>query len=223
MKHNIVLILVLGLCICACGSKNYAGDSKKFPEKITAGVLYFDIYSNSKELEPYRAGLTDMFIGKLKELMPELNVVERSKLDNVMGEFQLSETGAIDSETAQKIGRMLGAQTLYYGSVTSSFGKEMCINGRLVRVETGEVLSAGQNVCSFSDKDVFDSVDKIAKKLAATIKADYKTLIADVYYSKGRTAEESGDKDGAIRFYQQSLQFSSDHKLSQKALVRLKL
>lgn len=226
MKHSIVLILVLGLCICACGSKTrnidpYAVDQKKSSERITVAVMDFVPNSNLNDLKPFCAGLTDMFISNLKELLPETNIVERSRLETIMSEFKLAETGAIDPETIQKIGRMLGAQTLYYGGVTT-LGNQMRLDGRLVRVETTEVLSAGNSVCDIKGKDAFKAVEKVAKLAADRTRANYKVLVADVYYSKGRTSEENGDKDGAIRFYQQSLQFSSDHKLSQKALERLK-
>ena len=218
MKSLIPLILVVSLCIFGCGAKNYSNISKE--EKITIGVLYFERNSDMKELEPYRAGLTDMFITKFKELMPEMNVIERTKLDNIMAEHQLTEMGAIDPDTAQKIGRLLGAQTLYYGSFTT-FGKEMCLDARLVRVETGEILVAGNNRCGITDKNVFDTVDKVAKLVTTRMKANYKELLADVYYSKGRTAEENGDKNGAIGFYNQALKFSPSHQLSKKAIERL--
>lgn len=220
MKYLISLVLVLSLFILGCGAKNYSDVSKD--EKITIGVLYFERNSDMKELEPYRAGLTDMFITKFKELMPEMNVIERTKLDNIMAEHQLSEMGAIDPDTAQKIGRLLGAQTLYYGSFTT-FGKEMCLDARLVRVETGEILVAGNNRCGITDKNVFDTVDKVAKLVTTRMKANYKELVADAFYSKGRTAEENGDKESAIRFYNQALKLSPSHQLSKKALEKLKL
>lgn len=223
MKFSIVLILVLGLCISGCGSKNYAGESKKVPEKITVGVLYFALSSDNKALEPYRTGLTDMFTTKLVELMPEFDVVERAKLDKIMSEFELGETGAIDQQTIQKVGRLLGAQALYLGHIVPGIdNNRLCFGGRLVRVETGVSLTASQDECAINDKDVFKTVDKVSKMLAARVKANYKDLAADSLYYKGLTMEENGDKDSAIKFYQQSLQFSSDHKLSQKALARLK-
>ena len=219
MRFTLLLVLVLGLCIFGCGAKNYSANTQA--DKVTVGVLYFERHSDMKELEPYRAGLTDMFISKFKELMPEMNVVERTKLDNIMSEHQLTEMGAIDIETAQKIGRLLGAQTLYYGSFTT-VDKQMCLSARLVRVETGEVLSAGYNECSITGKKVFETVDKVAKLVTMRMRADYKELVADVYFSKGRTAEENGNKEGAVGFYKQALQFSSSHQLSKKALDKLK-
>jgi TolB-like protein len=222
VKLSIALILVLSLCICACGSKNYSGELKDAQEKITVGVLYFDLSSNNKNLEPYRTGLTDMFTVKLVELLPEFNVVERAKLDKIMSEFELSETGALDPQTIQKLGRLLGAQTLYLGHIVSATNDSMCIGGKLVRVETGLSLAASQEYCAINDKDVFKTVDKVSKLLATRIRANYKELAADSLYYKGLTMEENGDKDKAINYYQRALQYSPKHEYSQQALKRLK-
>lgn len=220
MFRSIALILLLGLFICSCGTKTYTGEQVSDEEKIVVGVLYFERNSNNEKLEPYRTGLTDMFISKLQN-MPELKVIERTKLDNIMGEFELAEAGAVDADTAQKIGRLLGAQVLFYGSFTSPFGEQLCLDGRLVRVETGEVLSAAQNICEISDKKLFDTVDKVSKTIGAKVKANHKELVADIYYSKGRTAEENNDKDSALKYYQKALMYSPSHKASQKAFARL--
>ncbi|HGJ67377.1 TPA: hypothetical protein ENS27_18600 [bacterium] len=220
MLRNIVLILIFSLLICSCGAKNYSGSQLSDEERIIVGVLYFDRNSPNEALETYRTGLTDMFISKLQNV-PELRVVERTKLDSIMGEFELSEMGAIDPETAQKIGRLLGAQVLFYGSFTSPFGQQLCLDARLVRVETSEVLSAAQSICEISDKKLFDTVDKVSKTIIAKVKTNHKDLVADLYYSKGRTAEENNDKDSALKFYQKALMYSPSHKSSQKGLARL--
>jgi TolB-like protein len=220
LARSIALILLLGLFICSCGSKTYTGEQKSDDDKIIVAVLYFERNSDIKELEPYRTGLTDMFITKLKN-MPELRVIEREKLDKIISEFELAETGAIDPETAQKIGRLLGAQALYYGSFTA-MGKQICLNGHFTRVETAEILFSEGNRCEISDKNLFNMVDKVANTISAKVKANHKELVADLYFSKGKTAEENNDKDSAIQYYQQALMYSPAHKSSQKALARLK-
>lgn len=223
MRYSIALILVLSLCICACGSKNYSGELKDAQEKITVGVLYFDLSSNNKNLEPYRTGLTDMFTVKLVELLPEFNIVERAKLDKIMSEFELSETGALNPQTIQKLGRLLGAQALYLGHIVPGVDNDrLCFGGRLVRVETGESLVGSQDDCALKDKAVFDTVNKVSKILATRVRANYKDLAADSLYYKGLTIEENGDKDKAIDYYQRSLQYSPKHEYSQQALNRLK-
>jgi len=220
MLRNIALILILGLFICSCGTKNYSGSQLSDEEKIIVGVLYFERNSNNEALEPYRTGLTDMFITKLKNI-PELRVVEREKLDKIMSEFELGEMGAIDPETAQKIGRLLGAQAVFYGSFTSMFGKDICLNGHFTRVETAEILYSAGDQCEISDKNLFKMVDNVSKNIIAKVKTNHKDLVADLYYSKGRTAEENNDKDSALQYYQKALMYSPSHKSSQKALARL--
>jgi len=183
------------------------------------GVTYFERHSDLEELEPYRAGLTDMFIAKLQEI-PQLQVVERKRLDQIMEELALTETGVIDPETAQKIGRLMGAQALFRGSFTA-IGKRMTLVGLLIRVETGAVESGGDYHCEINDKEIFKMVGKVSKVIARKIKAKHKQLVADSFYSKGRTAEEKNDIDNAISYYKQALQYYRNHELSQKALEQL--
>ncbi|MBN1828513.1 MAG: hypothetical protein JW884_05120 [Deltaproteobacteria bacterium] len=45
-------------------------------------------------------------------------LVERSAIDKVMNELQLSLSGAIDTATAAKVGKMVGAEGIYTGAVT---------------------------------------------------------------------------------------------------------
>ncbi len=220
MLRNVVLVILLSLLICSCGSKTYNGEGLSDEEKIIIAVLYFERNSNNEALEAYKTGLTDMFITKLQN-MPEIRVVEREKLDKVMAEFELGETGAIDPETAQKIGRLLGAQAVFYGSFTSPLGKEICLNGHFTRVETAEILFSSDNLCEISDKRLFKMVDNVSKSIGVKIKASHKMLVADLLYSKGRTAEEENNKESALRYYQKALMYCPSHSSSQKAFARL--
>jgi hypothetical protein len=160
-----------------------------------------------------------MFITELEKI-PQLQVVQRSRLDAIVSESELSEIGLVDPATAQRVGRIVGAQTLYRGSFTT-FGNMMRLDGHLVRLETYEIESAGEDTCKIDDKEIFRMVGRQAKIIAAKIKANHSQLIADSFYSKGRTAEESSDESNAIRYYQQALQYYDNHELSRKALRRL--
>ncbi len=212
------LIILLCFFSAACGQKEIYRTS----DKITVGVLDFQQNSDVEELESYRKGLTDMFISELQSV-EQLQIVERSRLESVMKEMKLSEFGAIDSETAQQIGRLIGAQAVYYGSFTyiPAFGKTIRLDGRLVRVETGEIMAAGNHESEIESKKLYKMVGKVSKIIARKVKSEHGKLVADSFYSKGRTAEEKSDKDTAIRHYRRALQHYSDHELSQKALKRL--
>lgn len=67
-------------------------------------------------------------------------LVERSQLDTVLKEQKLGLSGAIDSETAIRVGKLLGAQQIVLGSV-SKLGKSYQINARLVDAQTGEIIA----------------------------------------------------------------------------------
>lgn len=219
--NKIVLCIIFCLLISACASKVQNTKIADNSEKIIVGVLYFERNTNRQDLESYRTGLTDMFISKLQK-MEHIRVVERSKLDNIMSEMELSDLGAIDPDTAQRIGRLMGAQALYYGSFTSPLGEQLCLDGRLVRVETGEVISAGQNICAINDKALFDTVEKVSKIIEKQINSKYKELIADNFYSKGRTAEDNNDIANAIAYYNKALKYYPNHKLSYEKLRTLR-
>jgi TolB-like protein len=219
MSKIFPIMMILCICIGACGGKKDYSVKFNPSERITVGVLDFTRFSDNESLEQYRRGLTDMFIAALDEI-PELYVVERSQLDKVMSEFELGELGVIDPETAQKIGRALGAQALYFGSFTE-FQNIIRLSGKLIRVETAAVLSGGQYTSEVDGEKVFKMVDKVSEIIAAKVKANHKLLIADSFYAKGRTAEEENDKSNAIINYQKALQYYPKHEDSQKALKRL--
>ena len=67
------------------------------------------------------------------------DLVERDKLDKIMKELSLQQSGLIDDSTAAKIGKMASAQSLVLGMV-SEVGSDFVVNARLVSVETAKVL-----------------------------------------------------------------------------------
>ena len=211
--------IVLCVCISACGIMSGTGGGFDPSERITVGVLDFQRNSSDESLETYRRGLTDMFITELQNI-PELQVVERRRLDAVMNELGVAEHDKIDPV---KTGRLMGAQTLFYGGFTA-FGNMMRMDARLVRVETGKILAAGEDLSATLEidaKKISQMVSKVSEIIAAKVKANHKRLVADNFYSKGRTAEEESNKDSAIRYYGQALQYYPGHELSRMALERL--
>lgn len=70
-----------------------------------------------------------------------LSIVERSQLDRIFSEIQLSMTGVVDINTTQELGRIAGVDTLLVGSITD-IGDELRINARMLDTETAQVFSA---------------------------------------------------------------------------------
>src|SRR5215831_18289394 len=86
------------------------------PARIT--VLYFDNNTGDKAYDPLAKGLADMMITDLASA-PGLVVVEREKLEAVLGELKLQRSRFFDPKTAQRIGKGIGATYAVTGAFVS--------------------------------------------------------------------------------------------------------
>ncbi len=71
-----------------------------------------------------------------------VELVERNRLQQVLGESRLALTGAVDPRTAKELGRLLGADALMLGTVVRGADAGLDLEARIVEVETGKVLAA---------------------------------------------------------------------------------
>ncbi len=77
-------------------------------------------------------------------------LVERTELDEVLRELKIQNSGLVDSATARKLGKLVGARAVLVGSISD---RKDCIviNARLIDTETGLVSIAESIVI---DKDI---------------------------------------------------------------------
>lgn len=83
--------------------------------------------------------LTTDFVGKRN-----IQVVERRLIQKILDEQRLNETGAIDPETAKMMGQVLGTHAIVTGTLIDLENAQTEVNARIIRAETGEILSAGK-------------------------------------------------------------------------------
>ncbi|MDZ4165793.1 MAG: CsgG/HfaB family protein [Smithellaceae bacterium] len=93
----------------------------------------------------------------------KVRVVERIRLLPIVEELKLSASGLVDEQTAIKAGRLLGANALVLGSFLK-FRDSIRINVRVVKTETGEILSTGKAAGKFST--LFELEEKLAESIA---------------------------------------------------------
>jgi TolB-like protein len=74
----------------------------------------------------------------------KLTVVDRQNIENIRREMDFQLSGDVSDETAQSIGKMLGAQTIISGSITA-IGNAYRLRIRAIAVETAQILGM-QNV-----------------------------------------------------------------------------
>ncbi|MBN1830089.1 MAG: hypothetical protein JW884_13240 [Deltaproteobacteria bacterium] len=201
-------------------------------EPVRLAVLYFDNNSvtDREELDPFSKGLADTIITDLAAV-EGLTVVERTKMAALLDEMALGQTGAVEGATAQRIGRLLGAQRLLVGSYVA-LGPVLRIDSRIIDVETGRVAVAFDVTGSPDDFFVLEEllVRKILSSIdsrqgaarAARISISRKSLKALLSYSRGIAFLDLGDKAGAELAFREALRLDPSYREAELRLKHLR-
>ena len=172
MRKFITVFFVLAFSTVA-----FAADQKK-----AVAILNFDystvqsgvaaIFGTNQDIGK---GVADLLVEKLVK-SGQYRVIERKAIDKIMSEQNFSNSDRADSNTAAKIGRLIGADAIIMGSITqfgrddkktnvggSVFGGQLSkyglggvgaskakavvgLSARLVSVNTGEILAVANGV-----------------------------------------------------------------------------
>jgi len=97
-----------------------------------------------------------------------LDIVERSMLDKVMSEIKFSQSGAIDPESAQRVGKIIGVEAIVTGSITD-LQSYVGVNCRLINTETGRIFGAAQTKI-VKDADLQKILEKSMSETSPTEK-----------------------------------------------------
>lgn len=109
-------------------------------ERMTLAVSAFPHADDTcSELSNY---LVDELVLSLFEVDDgRLQIIERSQLERIFAELELSLSGAVDANTTKELGRIYGVDSLLIGSLTV-LGDKLRVISRLIETETGQVFSA---------------------------------------------------------------------------------
>ncbi|MBI5601142.1 MAG: hypothetical protein HY944_06210 [Gemmatimonadetes bacterium] len=127
----------------------------------TLAVLNFDNNTGRADYDPMGRGLAAMLISDLA-VSPDLRLVERERMQDVLKEQSMQRSVMFDSTTAVKAGRLLGAEIIATGSLAAA-GTELRIDMRLIRVETGEIIKSAR-VAGPEDK-LFELEGQLAERV----------------------------------------------------------
>lgn len=202
------------------------------PGKPVLMVVYFDNLTGKPEHDVMRKGLADMIITDLVAY-DGVAVVERDKLEAVLGELRLQRTAAFDPATRSKLGKLVGARYLISGSMLS-VAPDVRIDARLTDVTTGVDVTAA-SVRGAPDR-LFDLEQELVAKLTSSIDArlsstaaarkmkgvDLDTMLA---YSRGLDLEDAGRLEEARKQYSEVLKkkptFTLPRERTEKLLKKL--
>jgi len=92
-------------------------------------------------------------------------IVEREQLEKVLREFEVGQSGIVDTTQAKEIGKMVGAAIIVTGAVMK-IDDQLRIDSRIIDVETGVIVSADRQFCSLAMDDVSRAVGNLTRRLA---------------------------------------------------------
>lgn len=152
------------VCVIFMAASLAAAPARDKAQRIA--VLEFENVTRDKTLDWVGTGIKEHLTTQLSQI-PSLVVVERARLGDALKELKFNRSQFVDPATAQKMGKMLGAQSVVVGSY-QKFEESMRIYARLVDVETGEVKAPTQVDGPY--KKLLDLQNEVAKKLVAEMK-----------------------------------------------------
>ncbi len=140
----VLLVLIIGVAGVARAdeydkiAKTLAKGAKELKNKKIA-VLAFPYHdgSTSSGSTEISERLTTRLVGK-----NGIVVIERSLLDKVFNEMNLEKSGVVDPDTTKQIGKVLGVEAIVTGTLIDLSQDKTEVNARLIKTETGEVLTA---------------------------------------------------------------------------------
>jgi TolB-like protein len=180
----------------------------------TLAILDFENNSFYKP-EDYKSlskGLAEIMVTELSRA-GSIHVVERQKLRTIMDEMKLAQSGLISEESSVQVGKLLGAQHLVFGGYMVMMDQKIRIDVRIVEVETGLTLKAGE--VTGKTKEILTLVQKLGNKILK----DLNIKIAEgsesqpgkisedalILFSKGVEFEDKGEGAKALEFYRKAL------------------
>jgi TolB-like protein len=165
--RTLVVVLAFVVTQAVSGQKVIGDAAKELADQIStsatkqgkhkiAVIPFRELDGRSTVLGTYLAEelVTDLFASGT------LDIVERSMLDKVMSELKFSQTGAIDPESAQHVGKIIGVEAIVTGSITD-LQSYVGVNCRLINTETGRIFGAAQTKIA-KDADLQKILEKSA-------------------------------------------------------------
>jgi len=162
---------------------------------------------------------------------PQLRVVDRSRIKELLGEQDLGASGRVDAATAARIGKIVGARYMVMGGFVDTYGT-MRLDIQVVNTETSEIEKADRTTFKREEmaKGVIDAAAQITKglslpELPKQVQAQREERAEKLnktqavsYYTKGLLYQDRGDTDKAKELFSKALAEFPQYTEAQEAL-----
>ena len=177
------------------------------PESNTVAVMPFNYGGTNAEIQPLGRGLAQLLVTDLAKSR-QLRVLERERMQAILNEMNLADSGRADPTTALRSGRMLRAARVVQGALTDLPGDQLQVMAVVVDVAT---TVAGSPATGADQLDrLFDLEKQIAFSIFSSMGVQLapaeqdainqrptQNMQAFLAYSRGLVAQDNGDYSGA--------------------------
>jgi TolB-like protein len=198
------------------------------PSPNTVAVFPFEARGANAKLSPLGKGLAEMVITDLSQIK-DLKVVERLRVQALMDEIRLGQSGLVKQDSAPALGKMLKAGKMVYGGFTLQNKNQLALDVTFADAfqnSPSEPLEFSDTIANLFliEKDaVFKVIDQMGITLTPQEKehiqrVSTKNLLAFVNYCMGLEMEDKGEFEQAAQFYQKSLRLDPNYTTAQQKL-----
>ena len=177
-------------------------NANTFPE-TSIGVAPFQVMASDTALNVLGHGLAALLMTDLAKSR-QVQVVDRLRIDAFLREQNLGANGVVDSSTAPRLGRIVGARQIVSGALLAPTRGNIRLDGQLGDVATGTVRAVPTSSTSLEailDAEkalafaIFDhlGVSLSPAERVAVEQRPTRNLSALLSYSRGVQAEGTGD------------------------------
>ncbi len=184
------------------------------PSGNNLAVLYFNNKSGKADLNPLQKGFAFMLMTDLAEV-PGINLLERVKLQALVEELKMGASGIVDVQAAPRIGKLLRANYIIGGDISSSGATGIEASSYLLGVRTKEILGKPSahgeldNIFDIEKQLLFAICDQLnislSKEQMERLKKPFTTSYKALYYfSLGLDSSDRGNYRQAAVYYKKA-------------------
>jgi TolB-like protein len=188
--------------------------ARTHPDPNTVAVMPFHYAGSDTMYRPLERGLAALVVTDLSRVR-RLRLVERARVQMLLDELKLAETGRVDPATGARSGRLVGAAEVVEGQFATGPRDQVRLDATVVRAADAQVAAAGSNADQL--RALFD-IEKVVvlellEKLGITLTPAERVAISErptrdlaafLLYSRGLEAEDRGDFAAAAQAFEQA-------------------
>jgi TolB-like protein len=206
-------------------------NAAELPAK-SVGVAPLAVVAADSALAPLGYGLADLLITDLSR-SAQLQVVDRLRVSALLSELQLARSGAVDTTSAPRVGKLVGARKIVSGAIGRLSGQGVTVSARISDVGQGALVGQPINTHT-AIRDILDAEKMLAfrifdelgvtltpKERAAVEQRPTRYLAAFLAYGRGVRAEAIGELGRARAEYQNAVFIDPGFRLASLRLSQV--